>query len=59
MEISCIILRILLSNNIIDEKIFKKRYKDYNEYCCLLVVMNNKRLYLYHIQKINLNLPNE
>ena len=36
-------LEILLSNNIIhDEKIFKKRYKDYNEYCCLLVVMDNK-----------------
>ena len=36
-------LEILLSNNIIhNKKIFKKRYKDYNEYCCLLVVMDNK-----------------
>ena len=36
-------LEILLSNNIIhNEKIFKKKYKDYNEYCCLLVVMDNK-----------------
>ena len=36
-------LEILLSNRIVnDDKIFKKRYKNYKEYCCLLVIMEDK-----------------
>ena len=36
-------LEILLSNRVInDDKIFKKRFKNYKEYCCLLFVMEDK-----------------
>ena len=36
-------LEILSAKNIINnEKIFKEKYKNKDEYCCLLVVMENK-----------------